>query len=366
MGFAERLQSGGSLAVRLAAAAEALKTVLRVFKPAVVLAASNWQNALPAGIAARELGLPFAYEVRGFWEISRASREPEWGAGPEFEAVVAHETAVARGADRVFTLNRLMRQELLRRGVKEARVALVPNGIDAAAIEVGPAPRVGVPTRADLGLTSRYVVGYVGSFNEYEGLEALIRAVAALRRRGVDLSLLLVGASHKTGLSAPDAKAPLETAYRELARSHGLADEHLQMPGRLAPEAATACYNLLDLVVLPRRPLAVCELVTPMKPLEALAHGKPVLLSDVAPLADLAEISPQFHYFRKGDEADLANQVARLLQNPTPIAPPTPELLQTLSWPNRVKPIAQWVQENSGGRSLAGLAARAEFAGAGN
>ena len=187
----EPSNKGKSKTKYLAASAEALKTTLRVFKPTVVMAASNWENALPAAVAARELGLPFFYEVRGFWEITRVSREPEWQNSDEFKQYVEMETTVAQAADRVFTLNRFMRDELVRRGVDVAKIDLVPNAYGALP-DLSRPPRL---TKADIGCNTRHVVGYVGSFNEYEGLDDLVRACAQLREQGVDLSLLLVGSS---------------------------------------------------------------------------------------------------------------------------------------------------------------------------
>ncbi|MCK7579978.1 MAG: glycosyltransferase, partial [Chromatiales bacterium] len=96
-----------------AAAAGALEATLRVFKPSVVMAASNWENALPALKAAQALGVPFFYEIRGFWEVTRASREPEWAQSPEYRQAIERKTWIAQQAERVFTLNGLMRDELV-------------------------------------------------------------------------------------------------------------------------------------------------------------------------------------------------------------------------------------------------------------
>jgi hypothetical protein len=108
---------------------DAAKRLMQVFKPAAVTAASNWQNALPAAVAARELGLPFFYEVRGFWEISRAAREPARADSDALSVEVKNETAVACAADKVFaTINRFMRDELVRRGVERERVQCAAPG----------------------------------------------------------------------------------------------------------------------------------------------------------------------------------------------------------------------------------------------
>lgn len=327
------------LATYLARAVDVLKEQIRVFKPSAVMAASNWRNALPAAIAARELGLPFFYEVRGFWEISRAAREPEWAQSAAFQQEVVRETAVALSAQQVFTINRFMRDELVRRGIDQTRVRLVPNGFEGWPA----APMEKALGRGDLGIKARYVVGYVGSFNGYEGLEDLIEAVALVRGRGVDVALLLVGSSESRGLGA--GMACLATlAYRNLALRLGIGDV-MFTPGRVAPRLADQYYALLDAVVIPRRPLAVCEIVSPMKPLEAAAHGKRVLMSDVAPLADLAGLCPNFSYFKKGDVGALAEALVQVLAAcHTPL--PRCTALEALTWEKNVAPMVSAINSS--------------------
>jgi len=300
--------AGRPLPEYLAAAADALQKLFRLFKPSVVMAASNWENALPAGVAARALGLPFFYEVRGFWEISRISREPTWEQTEEFRQAVARESAVAKAADRVFTLNRFMREELVRRGVEASRIDLAPNGYGALP-DLSRPPRL---SRADVGCDTRYVVGYVGSFNEYEGLDDLVRACAQLRRQGVDMSLLLVGSSHAQGLAGEGLLCPVSQRLRQLAGELGFA-EFLALPGRVAPEALADYYALIDLVVIPRKPLPVCELVSPIKPLEAMAFGKPLLVSSVGPLREVVEQSAAGRCFQAGNVGELGIRIAELL-----------------------------------------------------
>lgn len=291
-------------------AAQALTSTLRVFKPSAVLAASNWENARLAEVAARQLGVPFFYEVRGLWELSRLAREPGWDRSPEFRHEVEMETQVANAADLVFTLNTQLREELIRRGVAANKIRLAPNGF-------GDLPDLSQPPRrsaAALGLRGRQVVGYVGSFGAYEGLDALVRACATLYRRGGDLSLLLVGSSQPQGIAEP-GPCVVSEELMALARQLDFGDR-LVLPGRLAPSELADYYAAIDLIVIPRRPLRVCEMVTPLKPLEAAAFGKPMVLSDVAPLRELATLSGGAALFRAGDETALVETIGNLLQDP--------------------------------------------------
>ena len=336
-------QVGLALPDYLNRAVAAFADLLRVFKPDVVMAASNWHNALPAAVAAREAGVPFFYEVRGFWEISQASRDPAWAGSPGFLHAVAGETAVAQAAQRVFTINRHMRAELVRRGVAAEKVDLVPNGFAG-----WPSPETsGVASRASLGIRARFVVGYIGSFNVYEGLEDLIEAVARLRARGVDVALLLVGSSTQSAGMAL-GECAMSAAYRALAVDL-LLDEHLMLPGRVTPEQTAAYYALLDVVVIPRRPFEVCEIVSPMKPVEAAAHGKRVLMSDVAPLADLVGLCPNFSVFAKGDGAALADRLGELLAGGD-FELPRCEALAGLTWERNVGAMVEEVARCKGAK----------------
>ena len=170
--------------------------------------------------------------------------------------------------------------------------------------------------------------------------------MALLRRRGVDVALVWVGSSESSGLGAGKGIAcPAIEGYRKLAGKLGVA-RHLFTPGRVSPELTKAYYHLLDVVVITRRPLPVCELVSPMKPLEAAAHGKQVLMSDVGPLADLAGLSSNFHYFAKGDVHSLTDKLGELLAAGN-FSPPRSPGLEAYSWENNVQPIVRVVQELS-------------------
>jgi glycosyltransferase involved in cell wall biosynthesis len=197
-------------------------------------------------------------------------------------------------------------------------------------------------TKAELGIFSEHVVGYVGSFNSYEGLEDLVRAAAGLRRKGLDLALLLVGGSGVSGMvpSAEGAPCPVANSLRRLAEELGVSDR-LVMPGRVRAEDAPAYYAAMDLIVIPRKSMEVTEIVPPLKPLEALAAGKTVLLSDVAPLKELATKEPRFHCFEKGNLESLIRKMEHLLTAGIPGSNTKSPLLHRWDWSKVVEPMVQ-------------------------
>lgn len=300
---------GISLEAYLSAAIDLYKETFQTLEPCLVVAASNWENALPAGIAARELGLPFCYEVRGFWELSRASREPEFLNSEAFRNERELESLVARSADRVYTLNTFMRQELLQRGVSNDKIDIVPNAY-------GELPDLSKPSlvrKEDLGIHTRYVVGYIGSFTEYEGLEDLIVSCASLHTSGLDLSLLLVGSANPFGSNNEQVTCEKCSGLKAVASKLGFA-ENLHLPGRVPPDQLADYYKMIDLIVIPRKALPVCELVSPLKPYEAMAFAKPLLFSDVAPLRELAAQAGA-KTFVKSDTESLFHEIKELVQN---------------------------------------------------
>lgn len=298
-----------NLSAYLQGAADVIEKRLLDLKPQVVMAASNYNNALPGLIAARRLGIPFWYEVRGFWEITRLSREPEIEHTFNYQLQRAFETLVACNSDRVFTLTQPMQEELVARGVEENRVHLVPNSCDPARFTPRPydhalADNLGVPQGVP-------VIGYVGSFAPYEGLEDLALACGELRKQGHVFRLLLVGG--ETGSSSE--KGPVTLEIERIAQESGMAD-WLIMTGRVPHDVVEAHYSLIDIAPFPRRSQPVTEMVSPLKPLEALAMGKAVMVSSLRALNEMIEHEKTGLVFEKGNIEAFSQMLGRLLKDP--------------------------------------------------
>jgi glycosyltransferase involved in cell wall biosynthesis len=264
-----RLDDGVDLLVR----------VLEKEQPDVVHATTPWTTGDAARAAAHRLGLPWVYEVRGLpeetWAASHATPEARdrATASERYALIRAKETELAFAADHVVTLSGTMRDELVGRGVPPERIAVVPNAVDEALLTtpaLSPAE-----ARAELGLpVGGAVIGTVSSIVGYEGLDTVLRTVAALRSRGLDVSALIVG----DGVARP--------GLLRLAEELGIS-EHAHLPGRVPRDVARTYIAALDVLTVPRRPDRVTRLVTPLKPLEAMAIGRPVVASDLPALAEV-------------------------------------------------------------------------------
>ncbi len=269
-------------------------------RPAIIHAASNHWNGLTAVAAANELGLPSIYEVRGLWEVTRGSRNPEWAQSNMFRYIARMEADAARGATKVFTITNALRDEMIARGVDGDKITVLPNGVDSSRFQ--PIARDETLAR-ELGVQDKTVIGYIGSILDYEGLELLIDAAAELAAVRSDFHVLFVGDG-----------AELER-FQARVYDEGL-DDVVTFTGRVPHEDVERYYSLVDIAPFPRLPLPVCEMVSPLKPFEAMAMGKAVVASDVAALAEIVTPGQNGFLHAKGDARSLQTELTRLLDDP--------------------------------------------------
>jgi glycosyltransferase involved in cell wall biosynthesis len=290
----------------LARSARLTTALLEELRPAVLQPASNHLQAQTALALARPLGIPVVYEVRGFWEESWISRaHADEAAAMEtdrYRGTREVETAAMLASDAVVTLSEVMRAEIIARGCAPENVVVVPNAVEVETFV--PRPRDDA-LGASLGIrVDDVVVGYISSFNAYEGIPYLLEAVAALRPQVPRLRVLLVGDGDES-----------ET-IREAGRRLGLDDGTLVMPGRVPHAQVLGYYSLIDVFVVPRTADRVSRLVTPLKPYEAMALERAVVVSDLPALREIVHPDETGLTFRAEDPDDLASVLGRLIEDP--------------------------------------------------
>jgi glycosyltransferase involved in cell wall biosynthesis len=271
----------------------------RAERPFVIHAASNYLNGLAAISVARILGVPSIYEVRGLWEVTRASRNPGWYGSDLYRLMERLETDAARSADVVLAITNALREELIERGVDEKKIVVTPNGVDTSRFM--PLDRDNRLAQ-EIGVDGTTVIGYVGSVLDYEGIGLLIEAAAGLARERSDFRVLIVGDGAERQLFERRA---VELGVRDI----------VIFAGQVAHQDVERYYSLIDIAPFPRLPLPVCEMVSPLKPMEAMAMGKAVIASDVAALSEMVEDGITGLLHKKGDAASLAGGLARLLDD---------------------------------------------------
>ncbi|MGP9846309.1 glycosyltransferase [Brachybacterium sp. 107] len=261
------------------------------FRPHVLHATTNYHNALVAQAVSDATGLPWVFEVRGLmektWVASHTSDEGRVAAtaSEKHRLIAAKEGEQARDADAVVTLSTTMADELVSRGVNREKITLVPNGVDGSLFEghVSTARAreiVQLEEVAGFGADA-FLVGAVSALVEYEGFDVLLRAVAHLvqdQRTPDDLRRRLGVVLAGDGVSRP--------GLVDLAGELGIGDR-VHLPGRVPRDEARRWVEALDVVVVPRRDVAVARSVTPQKPIEALALRRPLILSDLPALREV-------------------------------------------------------------------------------
>jgi glycosyltransferase involved in cell wall biosynthesis len=271
-------------------------------RPAVLHAASNYSNALTA-IALREsFGLPYVYEVRGFWEdtwLSRHAATAGLESSERYRLSRELEAHCMRSADLVVTLGEAMRDEIIDRGVDPAKILIVPNGVSDDFLR--PLPD-GTALRARLGIADgELAVGLVSSLVAHEGIGTLLEAVRLLRDEGAAVRALIVG------------DGPERAALQRQASSLGI---DAIFTGRVPMARVRDYHAALDVFVVPRTPDRVCQLVTPLKPVEAMASGLPVVVSAVRALGEIITDKVTGLQAAPRDPAALAACLRELLEHP--------------------------------------------------
>ncbi|WP_329184408.1 glycosyltransferase family 4 protein [Actinacidiphila glaucinigra] len=296
------LRMPGTPEAALARNAELAARLVERLRPAVLHAATDHPNGRVALALRESFGLPVVYEVRGFLEETWLTQGPGRGRdSASYRERRALETHCMKAADLVLTLGEAMKQEIVSRGVPEERVRVVPNAVDDVFLQ--PLPDAGdLRTRLGIG-PGEVVVGTVSTLTPHEGVGTLLRAGAELRRRGVPLRLLIVG------------DGPLRPALQRQAAGLGLGDAAL-FTGRVPYAGVRAHHAVLDVFAVPRTGARVCRLVTPLKPVEAMASGLPVAASDVTAMGELVEDQVNGRLIPPGDVQAWADALEILLYSP--------------------------------------------------
>jgi glycosyltransferase involved in cell wall biosynthesis len=288
------------------ATARALVPLLERLRPGALQPASNHLQAQAALAVAHPLGIPVVYEVRGFlegtWLSTPGLDEADALATDRYRLSRETETRAMLAADAVVTLSETMREDIVARGIATDRVVVVPNAVEIERFT--PRPRDHALGRS-LGIEpGDPVVGYISSFSSYEGIRFLLEAGARLRADHPRLRVLLVG----------DGKE--RDALVETARRLGLCDGTVVMPGRVPHDEILRYYSLIDVFVVPRTADRVSRLVTPLKPYEAMALERAVVVSDVPALREMVIPGETGEAFRAEDADDLAAVLDGLLADP--------------------------------------------------
>jgi PEP-CTERM/exosortase A-associated glycosyltransferase len=284
----------------VAALVKCLEQVIEKEKPDVLHAHSPALNALAALRAGRKHGLPVVYECRAFWEDAAVDHGTNREGGARYLLTRFLETHVFRRADAVTTICEGLKNDIVSRGIPAKKITVIPNAVDLAQFSM--VRKRDQTLNAQLGMQGKTVLGFIGSFYAYEGLSLLLRSLPGILANKPDVGLLLVGGG------------PQEKRLKELALQVGV-KEAAVFVGRVPHDEVGRYYDLVDIFVYPREKMRLTDLVTPLKPLEAMAKGSLVLASDVGGHKELIRDRDNGRLFTAGSSDALTETVVEMLEN---------------------------------------------------
>jgi PEP-CTERM/exosortase A-associated glycosyltransferase len=297
-GLLAHLPGGDPFAV-MGAIEKRLLGLVRELQPDILHAHSPVLDAVPAIRVGRRLDIPVVYEIRAFWEDAAVDHGSTQENSLRYRLTRALETWAVKRADAVTVICEGLRRDLVARGIPAGKITVIPNAVDIDKFAVGGKPDPELKLK--LGLGASRVLGFIGSFYAYEGLDLLLRALPAISRQISDVKVLLVGGG------------PQEAALKRLVCELGIKDR-VVFTGRVPHAEVNRYYDLIDILVYARHPMRLTELVTPLKPLEAMAQGRLMVASDVGGHKELIQDGKTGVLFRAGNVGDLAAKVVALLK----------------------------------------------------
>lgn len=284
----------------MAALARQLAVVVKQERPHVLHSHSPILNALPAILVGKRIGVPVVYEMRSSWEDAAVDRGAYAITSWKYKIARWLETWVCSKVDHVTVICDGLKRDLISRGILDRTITVIPNGVDTEKFRPYPGDE---DIWKKFGLEGKKVIGFMGSFFRWEGLDLLVKAVAKLLQTRDDVALLLVGGGE------------MEGSLRTQVHTLGI-EKHVVMPGWVPQEQTLSLYPFLDVLAFPRHSTALTERVTPLKPIEAMAMGKVVIASNVGGHRELIRHEDTGLLFEAGNAVALASELARVIDSP--------------------------------------------------
>ncbi len=280
---------------------ERLGEVIAEVQPDILHAHSPVLNGLAALRAGKKYHIPVVYECRAFWEDAAVDHGTTTAGSLRYRLTKALETYVFKKAQAVTCICNGLKQDIIGRGVDEAKITIIPNAVNIEKFTFGQVADTDLKHK--LGLQGKTVLGFIGSFYAYEGIPLMLDALPEIIKQAPNVCLLLVGGG------------PQESLIKEKVKQLKL-DDYVIFTGRVSHDVVQDYYNQVDIFVYPRLSMRLTDLVTPLKPLEAMAQGRLVVASDVGGHKELITDQENGVLFKANDAHSLATRVLGLLSHP--------------------------------------------------
>ncbi|MDY6965100.1 MAG: glycosyltransferase family 4 protein [Halobacteriota archaeon] len=281
------------------------KEILKTAKPDIIHSHSPWRVGLAGYFLSKVYGLPFIYEVRGLWEETDLALNKDRGMIKDYysrlNAYISRsiDNFIFKRADAIIAISHNLKKDIINRGLKidDEKIFIVPNGVDTSLFS--PIEK-DIEILNDLQIKNEVVIGYISSIRKIEGIEFLIKAVKILNQKNIKVVIVGEGGERKK----------LELLVKRLNL-----EDRVIFVGKIPHERIRQYYSIIDIFVVPRTKDYVCRVVTPLKPLEAMAMGRCLLISDVEGLTELVNDEETGLIFESENIEDLADKLAYLISN---------------------------------------------------
>ena len=297
IGLIDKLPVINQLAV-IKATKKRIDNILNIEKVDVIQAHSPCLNGLAALWSAKKYNIPIVYEMRASWEDAAVNHGTCKEGDLRYRLSRALETYVLKKADAITTICEGLKIDIMDRGINEEKITVIPNGVDINSFSCNEIPDELLLQQLDL--TGNAVLGFIGSFYEYEGLALLIEALPDILKSRPKIKLLLVGGGIQ------------EKFLKEKVQELDLKDNVIFV-GRVAHDEINKYYNLVDIFVYPRLSMRLTEIVTPLKPLEAMAQGRLVIASDIGGHREMIKNGKNGLLFEADNKNDLVEKVLQMM-----------------------------------------------------
>lgn len=275
-----------------------LRIVVDREHPDLIHAHSPVYNGYAALRVAREKHIPCMYEMRAVWEDAAVDRRKFAAKSIFYRVARLAETRLFNSVDGIFTICAGLQSEVLKKGVPAEKITVVPNAIPRAAVRaLGPNYQL----KHQLGWPDGPVFGFIGSLFHYEGVDRILDVIPAVLSKAPNVRFLILGGGE------------CEQEIRQ--RTATWKKNEVVFRPRVSHSEVASYYSVTDCLVYPRRSVRLTELVTPLKPLEAMAMKRAVIASNIGGHRELIQDHRTGLLFDNRDPHALQNSILRLAQD---------------------------------------------------
>jgi len=279
-----------------------LKKLITFYKPDILHVHSSHFYGYYISKIAKKLKIPFIFEVRGFLEDTHVGLGILKQGSLQYNNKKKFRLKIIKKADAVITLGHAMKKELISQGVDKNKIKIVPNGVDIKELHPKP-PKISLKEK--LSIKNEKTLGYVGSIRRIEGIEILLEAMKVIKKEINDAILLIVGPGDPIYINE------LKNISKKLKINNCV-----KFLGPVPNSEIDDYYSILDICIIPRLNIRVNRLVTPLKPLEVMAMGKVLVVSDLPALKELVKSNISGVFFKAENSENLAKKIIHLILNP--------------------------------------------------